>query len=250
MKCEEYSRQLSAERDGRLTAAEREALETHLCACRACAVRADALDALRGELSLLGRTGALKRREADALTEDIMMALALESHARARTALVRQNRRESLKVWAFSHSVGAFVSVALLFFLSSEVLRPWHRTMSIRRALETTVTPGNDELNQLSTVLLPAPLSRPGFMPTGELLCFSEKSPEGEFVIAVEVDMNGRASIVKVGEPQASDGLNAEMLDRLSTVLAHHASFTPARREGKYITADAVLMFSKVNIQG
>lgn len=242
MKCQEVSQLISVHLDGRLSARERHLLDEHLSHCPACNEAAEEMAGLRHELRLL-KTAQLPPD----MTDDIMLAFQVEARVQARAIRLREARLDALRVWLFSHSIGAVVSVILVLFLVTAIMRPLHRTMTIARAMaETAALPDPDEFNQLSTLLLPPPPSRPNFSPSGVLLGFSEDSPEGEFIVAVTVDQNGRAQVNEIVEPPDDPA----MIVRLSDVLIRQASFTPARREGRYITAPAVLMFSKVNIQG
>ncbi|MFN7948586.1 MAG: zf-HC2 domain-containing protein [Blastocatellia bacterium] len=242
MKCQDFSRLISARLDGRLPADERLRLEAHLRECPTCHDLAAELADLRSELRMMPPP-ALPAE----MTADIMTVLQMEARLQARSARRREDRLEALRVWMLTHSIGVVVSLALLFFLTSAILRPLHRTMAIAQALaETAAADESNKFNELSSLLLPPPPTRPNFSPSGVLLGFSEDSPEGEFVVAVVVDKNGTASVREVVEPPSDPA----MIARLSAVLTRQASFTPARREGKYIPAPAVLMFSKVNIQG
>jgi hypothetical protein len=243
MSCQDFSPLISARLDGRLSAEERSRLAEHLSECASCGEKAAELADLRSQLRMMAPP-----HPQPALTADIMTVLQMEARLQARATRTREARLEALRVWMFSHSIGAVVSMALLFFLTTAILRPLHRTMAIAQALADTAVSheGSDKFNELSTLLLPPPPTRPNFSPSGVLLGFSQQTPEGEFVVAVIVDQNGKASVREIVEPPTDPA----MIARLSDVLTRQASFTPARREGKYITANAVLMFSKVNIQG
>ncbi|HWQ32256.1 MAG TPA: zf-HC2 domain-containing protein [Blastocatellia bacterium] len=242
MKCQDYSLLISARLDGRLSLNERQRLEAHLNECQSCRDEAAELADLRSDLRRMA-----PRLPSPEMAAEIMTVLQMEARLQARAARTREARREAMRVWAFSHSIGFVVSLALLFFLTTAILRPLHRTMAIAQALaETAASEESNKFNELSNLLLPPPPTRPNFSPSGVLLGFSESSPEGEFVVAVVVDKNGTASVREVVEPPSDPA----MIARLSDVLTRQASFTPARREGKYIPAPAVLMFGKVNIQG
>ncbi|HZS06648.1 MAG TPA: zf-HC2 domain-containing protein [Blastocatellia bacterium] len=242
MKCQDFSLLISAQLDGRLSAGERLRLEEHLSECPFCRHTADEMAGLRGELRQLR-----PQLPSPEMAADIMTVLQMEARIQARASWTRRDRLEALRIRIFAHGIGLVISCGLLLFLSLEILRPIHRTMAIAQALaETAISEDSNRFNELSNLLLPPPPTRPNFSPSGTLLGFSESSPEGEFIVTVVVDKNGRASIKEVVEPPS----DTAMINRLSDVLIHQASFSPARREGKYIIADAVLMFCKVNIQG
>lgn len=240
MKCQDFSQLISAQLDGRLHASERRRLTSHLSECASCRNYAEELQGLRRDLQSLQ-----PRLPDSAMAADIMNALHLEAKLQVKAALAREDRREAWRVRIFAHSIGTVVSCLLLLFLSFEILSPLHRTMMIAQAMARTAINGEDEFNQLSHLLLPPPPSQPNFSPSGELLGFSEQSPEGEFIVSVVVDQNGRASVKEIMDGQTDPA----MIAQLSHVLNHQASFTPAKREGKYVAADAVIMFSKVNIK-
>lgn len=238
MKCQDFSLLISAHLDGRLNPGEQQRLDAHFSECPSCHSGAAALSDLRGELRSLK-----PQLPSAAMTADIISAL----HAEAKFQAGAARRREAWRVRIFAHSIGTVVSMLLLLFLTVEVLSPIHRTMMIARAMaETAVDDETAEFNRLSILLLPPLPTRPNFRPSGELLGLSRNNPEGEFIIAVVVDKNGRASVKEIVEPPSDPA----MVGRMSDEMTHQASFTPAKREGKYIIADAVVLFSTINIQG
>ena len=242
MKCQDFSQLISAQLDGRLEAGGQRRLEAHLGECPSCCSCAADLQELRGELRRLKPP-----LPSAAMTADSLNALQVEAKFQAGAARRHEDRLEAWRVRIFAHGIGTVVSLLLLVFLTVEVLSPLHRTMLIARAMaETAVDDESAEFNRLSLLLLPPPPTRPNFRPSGELLGLSRNNPEGEFIIAVVVDKNGRASVKEIVEPPSDPA----MVGRMSDVMTHQASFTPARREGKYIIADAVVLFSTVNIQG
>lgn len=244
MKCQDYSLLISAQLDGYLSLNEELKLEAHLAECSQCCEQINGLKQMRRDMRTMRSQAASPR-----MVNDIAVALQFEAKAQVKAARAREDRREAWRIRLFGQGVGLAISMIMLFFLSAEILRPINRTMVIARATEESeLIAEADQFNQISKMLLPPPPSRPNFSPSGGLLGFTEASPEGEFVIAVTVDQTGRASVTQVvGTSQEND---ATMMAKLADVLTHQASFTPAKRKGHYIISDAILLFSKINIQG
>jgi hypothetical protein len=244
MKCQDYSQLISAHLDGYLSLNEEVRLEAHLVHCAGCRQQSEGMQELRRDMRTMRSQAASPR-----MVSDIAVALQFEAKAQAKAARAREDRREAWRIRLFGQSIGLAVSLVMLFFLSAEILSPINRTMVIARATEASESSEDSEqFNQLSRMLMPPPPSRPNFSPSGGLLGFTEASPEGEFIIAVSVDQTGRACVTQVVEtPPQND---SAMLVRLTDALTHQASFTPAKRKGQYIISDAILLFSKVNIQG
>jgi hypothetical protein len=245
MTCQEFSLLVSAQLDGRTGAQEELQLQAHLKGCAACRHQAAELDCLRENLRRLQRP-----QPSVGMTSEILEALQLEARLQARAARQRADLIDLWRMRIFSQSVGAVVSFALFFLLSSVILKPIYRAFELGKAVATTagVIEDSDEVKQLTLLLMPPPPSpRPIFNPSGALLGFSESlSEEDEFIAAVIVDQHGHASIKEVVDPPRDPAV----ITRLSDALFRQISFQPATRRGRFVRSDAVLMFSKVNVPG
>jgi hypothetical protein len=246
MTCRDISKLVSAQLDGRLRAPEEARLEAHLSECAICRVRATELRCLREDLQLLDR-----RVPSLEISAGVMAALQHEARLQARAARSRKDRLDVWRMRLFSQGVGAVVSLALFAMLTSVILKPIYRTVALAQVVaeEAGYTETADEIRQLRWALMP-PLPnnpRPVFDPSGALLFFSKSfSGDDEVIVAVKIGADGRASVQQVVEPPRDPAV----LTRLSTALYQQASFQPAARRGRFISSDAVLMFSKVNIPG
>lgn len=235
------------------SASERARLAAHLAACRTCRQAAVELQRQHDELRLIGLERGLDRAEAAraaVMVQDTLVALQIEARRQRQIARHKADRIDALRTWLLSQSVGAVVSVLLLFMLVSAILKPAHRAFKLLQAAQQTVAQPDEaeEIAQLKDLLLPPePGPKPVFDPHGALLGFSRNlQEEGEFVVVAWVGADGRAAVKKVIEqPQ-----NPAVIRQLHNALYQQASFRPAYRHGRFITSDAVLMFSKVNIPG
>ena len=240
MNCREFPPLISAQLDGYAGEHEQAELQEHLSNCAACRRYAAELRCLRAEL----RAWKPVAPSAESSGE-IVAALQREARLQART---ERRRADQLAVWRmrlFSQSVGAVVSLTLFSLLTMAVFRPSYRALALARVAveEAGGTEFSDEGLQLRIIIPPPP--PPVFNPSGELLGFSQTLLEGdEFIAAVKVRRDGRASVEMVEPPR-----DPSMVMRLSHALFRQASFHPAGRS-RPGGSDAVLMFSKVKIPG
>ena len=247
MTCREFSLLISARLDGRASAGQAERLARHLDVCAACRQRAAELRCLRDELRTLDR-----RAPSPELAAGIVAALQREARQQARAARQQADLIDVWRMRIFSQGVGTVVSLALFFLLVSVVLKPFYRAVANAQATTDEVTisyvDNTEQVRQLKLVLMPPTPNnpRPIFDPGGALIGFSQDFSEDEFIVAVTVDKDGRASVKRVVEPPRDPAV----IPRLSNALIQQASFQPASRRGRFISSDAVLMFSKMNIPG
>jgi hypothetical protein len=253
MNCREASVLISAQLDGMASASERARLAAHLAGCAACRQASGELRRQRDELRLIGFEREFDRAEGEraaALAEDTLVALQIEARRQRQMARRRADRVAALRMWLFSQSVGMAVSVVLLFLLISAVLKPAHRAFALINTAAQTVVAADDseEIAQLKDLLLPPePGPKPVFDPRGALLGFSRDiEGEEEFVVVAWVGADGRAAVKQVIEYPH----NPAVIRELHHALYQQASFKPAYRRGRFITSNAVLMFSKVTISG
>jgi hypothetical protein len=249
MTCQDSVLLISARLDGCASVQQQQQLATHLEACPECRLKAAELNCLRKDLGTL--KGHLTSVE---MTDGIIASLRQEARLQARAA---RQRADLLDVWRmriFSQSIGTVVSLVLFMFLVSVILKPIYSSRIFAGVVEaadytssqTDYTAGNEELRKLRMALVP-PGPKPVFDPSGALLGFSKSfSEDYELIVMVKVDADGRASVKKVVEPPP----DPSAVTNLSNVLFQQVSFLPAARRGRFVSSDAVLMFSKVNIPG
>lgn len=253
MNCREATTLISAQLDGMASASERARLAAHLDACPACRQTSAELREQRDDLLMLGcerSTNPAGAAHFAAMTQNTLVALQIEARRQRQVARRKADRIDALRVWLFSQSIGAVVSFVLLVLLISAILKPVHRAFAWAKVGVQTVVQADDseEIAQLKDLLLPAePGPKPIFDPHGALLGFSRSmNEEEEFVVVAWVGADGRAAVKKVIEqPQ-----NPAVIRELHNALYQQASFKPAFRHGRFTTSNAVLMFSKVTING
>ena len=180
------------------------------------------------------------------MTVQIHAALRSESKQHA---LVARRRADLVDLWTtrlFSQSIGAVISVALVMLVAIGVHNPAYRALALAQAATEVIFeyPSNDEIRLKVLLLQPAP--PPVFNPSGDLLCFGASlSEDVEMMATVKVGRDGRATVNKVifspGDPT--------IMNRFSNVIREQVSFVPPRRN-RYTSAEAVVIFSKVNISG
>jgi hypothetical protein len=253
MKCREATALISAQLDGVAGASGRAALAAHLSNCAACRQASAELRRQRDELRLIGlarSSDAAEAARAAAMAQDTLVALQIEARRQRQLVRRKADRVDAVRTWLFSQSVGMAVSLVLLFLLVTAILKPAHRAFAILKTAGDTLAQADDseEIAKLRDVLLPAePGPKPVFDPRGALLGFSrDMDEEGEFIVVAWVGSDGRAAVKKVIEQPH----NPAIIRELHNALYQQASFKPAYRRGRFITSDAVLMFSKVTISG
>lgn len=242
MICRNFSTIYSAFLDGRAEEHEQALLATHLRTCLTCRRKAAEWRTISSELSNLEL-----RPAASGLSTRIVESL----HREARRQVLAERRRADLiekwRLRLFSQSIGTVVSLALFVVMTMAVFRPAYRALWLMREviIETEVVDLLSDEALYKTYLLEPPPPPPIFNPSGAVLGFTESLSAEDIVIAtVKVQRDGRASVKEFSEP-----LNdPTAVDRLSNALIRQASFAPARRKPR--SADAVLMFSKINISG
>jgi len=266
MNCRRFSELYSGFLDNALGAEEKTAVEEHLRYCLGCRRIASELRCLRQDLSLLGQDQSRGLNGSD-LSLRIMSAIRQDAKAQVQS----QNRRDEffdrLRMRVFSQSVGTVVSVLLLLSVTTGVLGPAYRsTLAVARAAMNHAVVDSVGFEQLEAqfavpdevrikiLLLEPPPPPPVFSPSGAVLGIGETFSDEDLIIAtVQVRRDGRASITEVvggaDDATAVDKLDAAAVDKLTNALIQHANFQPARR-GQSSTTQAVLMFSKINIQG
>jgi hypothetical protein len=182
----------------------------------------------------------------------IQIQTALQREARLQASYTRQ-RADLLDLWRtrlFSQSIGAVVSMALIVIVTFGVLVPARRAFALAQAARDVIwrDPVSEETRHqaLLKASLLQPPPPPIFNPSGELLGIGASLSEDDEIIAtVKVRKDGRASINQIVAPTH----DPSVMSKFSTVLTQHASFQPARRD-KNTSAEAVVIFSKVNISG
>ncbi|MBX3279458.1 MAG: hypothetical protein KF868_15755 [Acidobacteria bacterium] len=242
MICREFSSVYSAILDGRAASEQHAALAGHLRTCLQCKRETGEWRAMLQELGSID-----VRPQAPGLTEEILESLHREAKRRSVAARRRADLVDLWRLRLFSQSIGAVVSLALFVVMTMSVFRPAYRTLHLAREviLETAVIDRVPDEVRFRILLLEPPPPPPIFNPSGAVLGFTESLPAEDVVFAtVEVRRDGRASVKEVSEPPSDPAT----VDRLSNALYRQASFVPARRKPR--SADAVLMFSKINISG
>lgn len=247
MTCRDSSLLISAQLDGCLNAHEEWQFEAHLSECPACHRQAAELRCLSENLRSLGH-----QSPSTEMMAEIVVALRQEARLQNRTARRRADQLDIWRMRIFSQSVGTAVSFVLFLFLVTVILKPIYRTAALASVVvaEAAGYPDNsEEIRKFRQALIP-PGPQPVFDPDpkGALLGLSKSfSADDEFVVmVVKVDVDGRASVKQVVEPPR----DPSAVTNFSNALFQQVSFQPAARRGHFVTSDAVLMFSKVNVPG
>lgn len=247
MKCCDYTILISAQLDGEIRPAERALLNHHLNECAVCQQYAAEL---RSHAEALRNVKTLTTEQAQELQAATVWALQIEARQKLLETRWREERKLNWRIRLFSRSFAAVVSCLLLLMLVNAILRPAHRAFAFFRiAAQTAIQADNsdEEIAQLKDLLLPlAPSPRPILDPHGTLIGFTKEVNEDQFAVIAYVQTDGRASVKHVIEAPN----DPEVITKLSTALAQQANFRPAYIRGKFIPADAILMFSRITITG
>jgi hypothetical protein len=249
MKCRDYTILISAQLDGQIRPSERALLNHHLNECAAC--RQQAAELRRQTESLRAMNAStLTEKQAQELQAATMWAVQIEARKQLLEARWREERKLNWRIRLFSRSFAAVASLLLLFMLINAILRPAHRAFAFfQLAAQTALQPdnGDEEIARLKDLLLPlAPSPRPVLDPHGTLIGFTKEVDEEQFAVIALVQTDGRASVKHVIEAPN----DPEVIHKLSHALNQQANFRPAYIHGKFIPADAILMFSRITISG
>ena len=267
MICQRFSELYSTFLDDAVSGEESAAIEEHLRSCLACRRIAAEVRCIRDEVSSLNRRPDLSV-DTGVLSAQIVSAILLDAKAQVQSQKRRDEFFDRLRMRVFSQSVGTLVSVLLLLSVTMSVLGPAYRaTLDVARAAMNSAVVTSVGFEQLEAefavpdevrikilLLEPSP-PPPIFNPSGAVLGIGETLSEEDVIFAtVQVRNDGRASITQVIEgadgPVAGDRLtDSAAVDKLTNALIQHANFQPSRRRPNS-TSQAVLMFSKINIQG
>lgn len=249
MNCRNYSLLISAQLDGEIRPAEQALLNHHINECETCRQYSQELYQQSEQLRFL-RTRTLGDKQKQEMQAATIWALQIEARKQLTENRLREERKANWHIRLFSRSFAAVTSLVLLLILINSILRPAHRAFAFfRTAAQTAINPntGDEELAQLKDLLLPtAPSPRPILDPHGTLIGFTKEVEEEQFAVIAWVGADGRASVKHVIEAPN----NPEVIHKLSHVLNQQANFRPAYIRGKYMPADAILMFSRVTISG
>lgn len=248
MNCRNYSLLISAQVDGHIRPSERALLNHHLNECEACRQYASELHQQTEQLRLLHAT-ALTEKQAQEMQAATLWAMQIEARRQLLETRWREERKANWRIRLFSRSFAAAASLLLLLMLINSILRPAHRAFAFFRAAAQVVQPSNsdEEIAQLKDLLLPpAPSPRPILDPHGTLIGFTKEVNEEQFTVIAWVGTDGRASVKYVIEPPN----DPEVIHKLAHALNKQPNFRPAYIRGKYMPADAILMFSRVTISG
>lgn len=241
MNCNDFSALYSAQLDGYAGERQQMALQAHLRNCHGCRRRAAELRTLRSDLRALDLPAADQT-----MIGQIQGALRRESKLQAGIA---RKRADWIDLWTtrlFSQSIGAIVSVALVLMVSVGVHNPAYRALALAQAATEVMFDdrASDEIRL--KVLLLQPLPPPIFNPSGELLGFGASLSENvEMMATVKVGRDGRATVNQV-IISPDDPI---LMDRFTDAMKEEASFVPPR-QSRNTSAEAVVIFSTVNISG
>jgi hypothetical protein len=240
---------ISAELDGQIRPSERALLNHHLNECAACRHYAHALHEQSVQLRSLSNS-TLSPQQAQEMQAATLWALQIEARRQSLEARGREEKKANWRIRLFSRSFAAVVSMLLLFMLVQSVLRPAHRAFAFFQAAAETALPldnGDEEIAQLRDLLLPLqPSPRPVLDPHGTLIGFTKEMDEEQFAVIAWVGTDGRASVKHVIKAPN----DPEVIHKLSHALNQQANFRPAYIRGKFMPADAILMFSRITISG
>ncbi len=249
MNCRTYSSLISAQLDGQIRPSERALLNHHLNECAACRKYSADIHEQTEQLRSF-RSTLQTNQQAQELQAATLWVLQIEARKQLVEARWREERNANRRIRLFSRSFAAVASMLLLFMLINSILRPAHRAFAFfQAAAQTAIAPnaGDEEIAQLKDLLLPlSPSPRPILDPHGTLIGFTKEVDEEQFAVVAWVGTDGRASVKHVIEAPN----NPEVIHKLSHALNEQANFRPAYIRGKYMPADAILMFSRVTISG
>lgn len=245
MNCQEFPLLYSAQLDGRIDEREQTSLQEHLRECAVCRRRAAEHRCLRAELRALETP-----RPQPELTAQLQAALHREARSRVSEARKRSDWLDLWRTRIFSQSIGAVVSMAMFLVVATGVLQPAYRALALAKAATEVIwdDPSSDELRHqaLLKASLLQPPPPPVFSPSGELLNVSASLSEDDVIMAtVKVRKDGRASINQI----VVSPRDPSVMTKFSSVITQQVSFQPTRRD-RTTSAEAVVIFSKVNISG
>jgi hypothetical protein len=249
MNCREFPLLYSAQVDGRANEHEQAVLQKHLRECITCRRRAAEMRCLISDLRGLAELRLLETQKQE-MTAQIQATL--DREARLQASYARQ-RADLLDLWRtrlLSQSIGTLVSMALFIVVLMNIFKPAHRAMALAQAATDVIwsNPSSEEIRHqaLLKASLLQPPPPPVFSPSGELLNVGASlSAEDEIMATVKVRKDGRASIDQIVVSPS----DPSVVTRFSSVMTQQASFQPARRN-QHTSAEAVVIFSKVNISG
>ena len=249
MNCRTYSSLISAQLDGQIRPSERALLNHHLNECAACQQYAAEVQEQTEQLRSF-RLNLQTDQQAQELQAATLWAIQIEARKQLLETRWREERKANRRIRLFSRSFAAVASFLLLFMLINSILRPAHRAFAFfQAAAQTAINPnaGDEEIAQLKDLLLPlSPSPRPILDPHGTLIGFTKEVDEEQFVVVAWVGADGRALVKHVIEAPN----DPEVIHKLSHALNEQANFRPAYIHGKFMPADAILMFSRVTISG
>lgn len=249
MNCSNYSLLISAQLDGQIRPSERALLNHHLNECAACRQYASDLHQQTRQLQAINAS-PLSPKQAQEMQAATLWAIQIEARRQLIEVRGREEYKANWRIRLFSRSFAAVTSLLLLLMLINSILRPAHRAFAFfQAAAQTVIQPsnGDEEIAQLKDLLLPpAPSPRPILDPHGTLIGFTKEMDEEQFAVIALVGTDGRASVKHVIEAPN----DPEVIHKLQHVLNEQANFRPAYIRGKYMPADAILMFSRITISG
>ena len=239
MNCHATQKSFSPYLDGRLTRAQREAVDAHLDVCPFCRLRLDEARALLRDLSALTRPAP----PAD-LVASVNSALAIERAA--------QRERPRLPLYAaiarwleprlMPYSVGLLASL-LLFVTLANALRA---QVGLLYELSHQ-TPDEQAIMWIRNGDFDLP--SPGLNPRGDLFRVmtapaDADDDDDDITIVANVFSNGSASVAEVMQPPR----NPQMLSRVQDALRRTPAFVPASLDRRPQTMRVVLSLSKVSV--
>ncbi|MCI0337463.1 MAG: hypothetical protein L0226_07800 [Acidobacteria bacterium] len=245
MTCQEFPLLYSGLIDGCAEEHERSDLQKHLRKCANCRRHAAQMRCLRSELRALDPPNP--RPE---IAPQLRAALHREARVQANYARQRADWLDLWRTRIYSQGIGAVVSLALFIVVGVGVFTSAHRALALAQAAREAIweDPSSVEIRHQyllkATLLQPPP--PPVFSPSGELLNFGASMSADDIIIAtVKVHRDGRASINQiVAQPR-----DPSVMTKFSSVITQQAIFQPIRRNQK-ISAEAVVIFDKMNISG
>lgn len=241
MTCQEFPLLYSAQIDGHADEHEQLALQKHLRECAYCRRRAAEMRCLRSELRAMESP-----QPGIELASRIQAALRREERTKVSSARRRADWLDLWRTRLFSQSIGAVTSMVMFLVVVAGIFGPASRTLNLARvATQVILRDSTPEEIRLKVLLLQPP-PPPVFNPSGELLGIGASlSEDDEMIATVKVHKDGRASINQIVVPPR----DPSVMTKFSSVIMQQASFQPARRD-KNTSAEAVVIFSKVNISG
>jgi hypothetical protein len=251
MNCREFPLLYSAQVDGHADEREQVAVQKHLRVCPACRRRAAEMRCLISDLKGLAELRVLETQKSKP-EMTVQIQARLNREARLQASYARQ-RADLLDLWRtrlLSQSIGTLVSMALFIVVLFNIFRPTYRAMALAQAASDVIwnDPSSEEIRHqaLLKASLLQPPPPPIFSPSGELLNVGASLSADDIIMAtVKVRKDGRASIDQIVVSPS----DPSVMTRFSSVFTQQASFQPARRN-QNTSAEAVVIFSKVNISG